>query len=446
MSVTEGAPEAQEEEPMFDVETLLTAGVIAAVVAGLALAALAAVRALLYVCPPNEVLIFSGRDHTTPDGRTVGFRVLHGGRALRIPVLEKVDRMDMRLIAVPMQVGGAYSEGGIPLTVDAIANVKISGDPEVMANAIERFLGHERRDIARVAKETLEGHLRGVVATMTPEEVNEDRLKFARRLKEEAEDDLRKLGLGLDTLKIQAVSDGRGYLDSIGRARIAEVVRSAEVAESDAQRAAVEAEAEASSRAEVAERQAQAIVSERRNALRAHVAQLDAQARAIEEQVQAAADTAKAEAEKDLQTVRAELERLRLRAEVTLPAEADREVKALHAAGEAAAIAETGKATAEGLALVAEAWREAGGDAMELVVLQNLEALFEQVTAAARRVTVDRASLVDGGDGEALGRLAAAYPAAVRALLKEVSTTLGVDLTGTLGDAVKPRNDDQAAA
>src|SRR5690348_213926 len=162
------------------------------------------IKALLYVCPPNHVLIFSGRSRVADDGRKVGFRVVFGGRAMRVPILEEVKAMSLTNISVPMQVTGAYSEGaegqlGIPLSVHAVANVKVSSDQRFIGNAIERFLGRDRAEIARVAKETLEGHLRGVVAKMTPEEVNEDRLKFARSLGDEAENDLQKLGLHIDT-------------------------------------------------------------------------------------------------------------------------------------------------------------------------------------------------------------------------------------------------------
>ena len=111
---------------------------------------------------------------------------------------------------------------------DAVANVKISSDPKLIGNAIERFMGRDPIEIQRVAKETLEGHLRGVLATLTPEEVNEDRLKFANALVAEAEEDFVKLGLHLDTLKIQNVADPVNYLESIGRKRIAEVIRDAE--------------------------------------------------------------------------------------------------------------------------------------------------------------------------------------------------------------------------
>src|ERR1041385_8559751 len=83
-------------------------------------------RYLLRICRPNEILIFSGRKHTTSDGRVVGYRVVFGGRGVRVPVVETVQRMDVSLISVPIAVQGAYSEGGIPLNVHAIANIKVS--------------------------------------------------------------------------------------------------------------------------------------------------------------------------------------------------------------------------------------------------------------------------------------------------------------------------------
>src|SRR5690349_17124959 len=91
-------------------------------------------RNLLAICRPNEILIFSGRKHTTPDGREVGFRVVHGGRGWRVPVLESVTRMDVSNITVMMQVAGAYTSGGIPLTVSAVANVKVATDERYRAN------------------------------------------------------------------------------------------------------------------------------------------------------------------------------------------------------------------------------------------------------------------------------------------------------------------------
>lgn len=123
------------------------------------------VRRFLYICTPNQVLIFSGGGkQRLPDGTERGFRPVFGGRGWRKPFIEKVSRMSLNLMEVPIHVRGAYSKGGVPLIVEAIANVKISSDPRLIGNAIERFLGRNPEEIRRVAKETLEGHLRGVVA------------------------------------------------------------------------------------------------------------------------------------------------------------------------------------------------------------------------------------------------------------------------------------------
>ncbi|MBK9070966.1 MAG: flotillin family protein [Myxococcales bacterium] len=395
-------------------------------------------RSFLSICRPNEILIFSGRRHRLPDGRDVGFRVVAGGRGFRIPIVEKVDRMDVSLISVPMQVQGAYSEGGIPLTVHAVANVKVSTNPRIVGNAIERFLGVPTREIGRVAKETMEGHLRGVIASMTPEEVNEDRLKFSRQLELQAEPDLQKLGLALDTLKIQHVADERNYLESIGRQRIAEVLRVAEVAESDAMRAAAEAEAAATARGKVAHTNAEAAIAQKKNELRQIQAELNGTAQSEIEKAKAAGEQARAEAELELQKIRGQLETLRLEADVTIPAETARIVQEINAAGDAAPIAANGEAMAASLELVSQAWRESGGKAMEMFVLQNLDTLFAEVTQAAQRISVDEVNLMDSGDGKMLAAYASAYPAAVAALLREVSSTIGVDIPALIAGRRAP--------
>ena len=404
----------------------IVGGVVAGVVVLLLLTVI--YRYLLRICRPNEILIFSGRKHVTEDGRTVGYRVVFGGRGMRIPVVETVDRMDVSLISVPIAVQGAYSEGGIPLNVHAIANIKVSTDHRFVGNAIERFLGKDRTEIARVVKETLEGHLRGVLATMTPEELNEDRLKFSKHLELSAGPDLEKLGLELDVLKIQHVADDGNYLESIGRARIAEILRTAEVAESDATREAEQAEAAARARGEVAMTNAQAAVQRKQNELRQIKAEVDADANAELNRAEAAGQQARAEAELELQKVRGDLETLRLQAEVTIPAEVDAQVRELFAAGQAAPIAADGEAMAASLDAVAAAWKDSGGRAMDMFVLQHLDAIFGDVAKAAQRLSVNEVNLIDGGDGKTIAAYAASRPATMAALLEQVSKTLGVDV------------------
>jgi hypothetical protein len=225
----------------------------------------AVVKGFLYICRPNEILIFSGRKHTLPNGQSTGYKVVRRGWAVRIPILETVNRMDMRLFMVEVAVTNAYSKNGIPLDVKAIANVKISNNPAHVRNAVERFLGTNPQQIAVVARQTLEGVLREVLAQLTPEEVNEDRLKFAETLKTHAQDDFDKLGLELDVLKVQHVSDEQQYLQNLGRARIALMIRDAQNAENEANQKIAQEQAAARQRAESAQKKSEATVLQKRS-------------------------------------------------------------------------------------------------------------------------------------------------------------------------------------
>jgi len=398
-------------------------------------------KGFLYVGSPDELLVFSGRKHTLPNGETVNYRALHGGMHLRVPGWEELDRLDLTVMSVHIHIDGAYSKGGIPLNVHAIANVKVSSEDAYIANAVERFLGHGRDEIRRVAKETLEGNVRSVLATMTPEEVNENRLKFAQSLAKDAEPDFEKLGLHIDTLKIQNVEDERDYLDSIGRKRIAEIIKVAEVAESDARKEAEESEAEARGRGEVARRKAQAEIQKAQNALRELKADLDRQAKSEEERANARALEARAEAEQELQQVRTELEKIRLQADVVIPAEAQKVAQELRAQGEAAEIAEQGRAMAQVLQLMSEVWNEAGDAAMDVFVMQRLESIMDRVAEAARQVEIRKAALIDSGDGASLPNYVSSFPKIVGSIFAEMRDTVGIDIGGALtGEKVNGAN------
>ena len=418
---------------MLDSLAGIGAGVVAGAVSLGILSLLA--KSILVICPPNQVVIFSGRKRKLADGSQVGYRVVLGGRSVRIPILERVDRMSLLSIPIDLKVSNAYSKGGIPLRVHAIANVKVSSDPRVVGNAIERFLGRDPAEIARVAKESLEGHLRGVLANMTPEEVNEDRLKFATGLVDEAEADFRKLGLTLDTLKIQNISDEANYLANIGRARIAMVLRDAEMAESLARSEASQGEAVSRRTGEVANQQAATQIAKKENELKTLKAQLEAKAKAAEETAVQAALQARAEAEQKLQAIRKELEETRLTAEEVLPAQAAQQAAALAARGAAATIEENGWALAEVLKLMTTAWVSAGPDAKDIFLIHNLEQILRTVVERVKEMEVGEAHLLDNGDGSALATYVASDPAAVRSVLAEVSRTTGVDVVALLSPA-----------
>lgn len=392
---------------------------------------LGVIRSFLYICRPNQVLIFSGSKQQLKDGSELGYRVVFGGRAWR-GLFERVDAMSLETFPLDLQITNAYSKGGIPLNVHAIANVKVSSDPGIVMNAIERFLGRDPAEIKRVAKESLEGHLRGVLARLTPEEVNEDRLKFANILADEAEDDFRKLGLQLDTLRVLNVYDDVKYLDSIGRERIANVLMVADIAESQAKGEAEQAEASANQSAQIASQQAEARIIQKQNELRRLTADLEARARSEEERTTQAAAEARAEAEQELQQLRKKLEETRLMSEVILPARAAQQAEALRAQGEAASIAENGAAMAEVLALMTETWRRAGPDAKDIFLIQQLEEIVATVSQRVQELEVGEVTVVDSGDGRALAAYLAGYPAMVNEVLAEMRKGTGVDIPSVL--------------
>lgn len=385
-------------------------------------------KGLLFICAPNEVLIVIGRKSRMDDGTVRGFRPYFSGRVFRIPIIESIARMGLNTMEVPIQIRGAYSKGGIPMNVDAIANIKISSDPNIIGNAIERFLGRDISEIRRVSKETLEGHLRGVLAKLTPEEVNEDRLKFAEELSRESEEDLVKLGLHVDTLKIQHVTDDVRYLSSIGREAIANVVKEAEMAESDWHRVAELAEASNQGRAKVAQANVEANVVRMRNDLRRQIADMDSQVKSEEERTLAAAKEARAVAEKALQQVRAELEGLRLQVERVLPAEAKQEAEQYAARGEAAIIRERGRAVAEALHLLHEAWNKAGASALQIALIEDIEKIMATAVAGVQRMKIQGVHVIDSGQGETLAKYAMGYPQMLEATFQALDRLTGLNV------------------
>jgi flotillin len=160
----------------------------------------------LYVAGPNEILVVSGRPRVLPDGRTVGYRIVVGGRVVRMPFLERVDRMDATAMTVPVQLQRAYCHDGVPLDLSATATVRPSGDESELGNFIERFLGRRREEIVQVARETLEGHARAVVAQLSAAELNADREKIACEIRATADSDFSKLGLKVETLVLLEVT------------------------------------------------------------------------------------------------------------------------------------------------------------------------------------------------------------------------------------------------
>ena len=411
----------------------MTALILGAVVAVVVLAILATIRSLIIICPPNRVAVISGRSRQLSDGRTVGYRAIRGGRTLRVPLLERVSWMELNTIPIEVSVANAYSKGAIPLHVQGIANVKVSSVEGLLQNSVERFLDVPQSEIAAIAKETLEANLRGVLATLTPEEVNEDRLKFAQTLIEEADDDIKTLGLELDVLKIQNVTDEVGYLNSVGRRQTAEVLKEARVAEALRKAEAEESEAEARTRAEIATAQADLKIVEQQNALRVRQAELEAIAGAAEAEAKVAGEKAKVVAEQALEAERVQLETTRLEAFVVAPARADLEAKELAAKADAAKIIEEGNAQIEVFRRLVEQYQAAGADAQRVFVLRMLPELIDKIVSTVAGVDIDKVSIIDsGGQGNGVPGFMTQLPAAVIGLTEQIENATGVDILKAL--------------
>jgi len=157
--------------------------------------------------PPNAVAVLSGRKRKTADGRLVGFRMVKGGATFRFPLLEQVDYLSLNVFTIPLEIKRAYTLKGVPISVKAVANVKIKSDDLSLGAAAERFLGMPADQIQKVIFQTLEGHLRAILGTLTVEEVNSDRASFAQKLTSEAAQDLERMGIGVDVLTVQEISD-----------------------------------------------------------------------------------------------------------------------------------------------------------------------------------------------------------------------------------------------
>ena len=380
----------------------------------------ALLRQLYYICQPSEVLIFSGLRRHIGSGQQVGYRTVRGGSALRIPVLEEVARLDLSNMTIDLRVENAYSKGGIPLNVSGVANIKISGDEPGIHNAIERLIGKEQDEIRHIAKETLEGNLRGVMASLTPEQLNEDKVTFARTLLEEAEDDLQKLGLVLDTLQIQNISDDVRYLDSIGRKQLVELKRDSRIAE-----------AEAKSQSSVKQAENERITSLRRLDKELAIATAEAEKRVkdaltrrealvAEVEAKVGAELARAEAEIPVQQERIKQITEQLQADVIAPAESECKTMMAAAKGQAATIVEQGRSQAEGLRELVESLKHSGDDAKRLFLLQKLEPLLTMLSDTVQPIEVEEVNLIGEREGHANLSLAT--------LLKQFQETTGLRL------------------
>lgn len=403
--------------------SVIIAGLI--ILAVMLVAVFIVVSNLIVICQPNEVLVFSGLG-----GAEKGYKIIHSGKGMRYPIFQKVDRLDVTNMVIDINVSNAYSKGGIPLTIKGMANVKIGSQEPYVSNAVERFLGMGRGHVQQIAKETLEGNMRGVLATLTPEEVNDDRLKFARSLLEEAEHDLTRLGLVLDNLNIQNVTDEKGYLDSIGRKQSAELIMHSRVAEAQNRAEATVKDADNQLKKAVAKVAAQKEIAKADAERRVVDAQTRGEAMVAEERSKAGSAIARARANIDVQRARLEQVKRQLAADVIQPAQARKAELEAQAKANSAKIVEDGKATADALRELVHMWDEAGEAARPIFLVQQFDTIMENMLSTISDIEISKITVIDSGVSEADSSRGLPMKAASGS--EQIKETLGLDLPRVL--------------
>lgn len=440
--------------------TLLVPVVVVVVVLSLLIAAWLMGRNYIKVSP-NVVAVLSGRRRKLPDGRIVGYRMIKGGAALRIPVLEKVEYLSLNVMTIPLEIKRAYTIKGVPVSVKAVANVKVRSDDTSLSAAAERFLGMSHDQVQRVIFQTLEGHLRSILGTLTVEEVNSDRTSFAQKLTSEATADLEKMGIGVDVLTIQEISDEEDYLNALGKKRTAEVKRDASIGEAEAMRDAKIKSSQAMQVGERAKFDAEADIAQAQRDFAIRQAQYQAEIETQKAKAAQAGPLAEATARQSVVAEEVKVERMRtqemiavqeqevarkqkeLEATVIKPAEADRlaaivraeaqkqaaileaegrrsaliaiaeaEQQKLHkeGAGRAAAVEAEGRAEAakiEAIGLAQAKAIEAQGTAEAAAILRKADAWKQFNDAAKLQTVLERLPAIIQASSSVFGAVAA---------------------------------------
>lgn len=216
---------------------------------------------------PNEALIISGPTvyYTDPKtGKTAprGFRIVKGGRAFVWPFFNKADLISLEIMTIDYKTPEVYTINGIPIVISGVAQIKIRGEENAIATAAEQFLSKSRQEMERVSLETLEGHVRSILGTLTVEQIYRDRESFAQKVQEVSSTDFANMGLEVVSLTIKEVADTQGYLDALGKPRLAEVKRDAIIAQALRDREATIESAKATQQAQQAKFEAETRIAE----------------------------------------------------------------------------------------------------------------------------------------------------------------------------------------
>ena len=232
-------------------------GIVIAIVVFLIIALITVFITKYRTAGPDEALIVTGsylggkNVHTDESGNKI--KIIRGGGTFVLPVFQQAEPLSLLSSKLDVTTPEVYTEQGVPVMADGTAIIKIGGSIGEIATAAEQFLGKSKADRENEAKEVLEGHLRSILGSMTVEEIYKNRDKFSQEVQRVASQDLAKMGLVIVSFTIKDVRDKNGYLDSLGKPRIAQVKRDADIAMAEADKETRIKQAEASKDAQRSE-------------------------------------------------------------------------------------------------------------------------------------------------------------------------------------------------
>jgi flotillin len=423
---------------------------------------------------PDEALIVYGRKKLlgksqlrTVTGASQGYRIVRGGGTFIWPGWEAFERLSLKMMTLEINLPHVYTEQGIPINVRAVAQVKVKPDPEAINQAAEAFLGVPTPQVQATIQETVAGHLRGIVGTLTVEKLYRDQRSFQDKIREEAHTDLQAMGFEFKSFVFQEIQDEQGYLDALGQPKIQEALKQARIATANADRdAALEEEAARQTKEEkrlqvdtgIAE--ADKGLSLKKAAIRKEVDVADAQAIKSGEMETTLQNIQIAEKEGERQKLelnaivreKADADRYRIEQEAAADrqrreqaAEAVKAEGLAHAQAEAAERREVGlaeaeatqakgEAEAEARRLLAEAlklYNEAGLSIEALKVLPDIAAAVSEPLSRAGQTTI-----ISQGNGSGSGTGAAKLTEDVVQVLSQLGPILqqlsGVDMNDFL--------------
>ncbi|MDR2464304.1 MAG: hypothetical protein LBD36_01655 [Holosporales bacterium] len=404
-------------------------------------------------CPSNRILVIFGNI-----GGEKTAKCIHGGGALVIPLLQDYSFLSLEPMTTEIDLKGALSKKNLRVNVPATFTFGVSTMPDVMQNAAERLLGLGHDEIITQANDIILGQLRLVIATLSIEEINQDREKFLEQINANVNIELNKVGLEVINVNIRDITDESGYIEAIGKKAAAEAINQAKVEVAHQQKIGVVGEAEALKlqRIQVASFEAESIEGE--NAAQAKIAEYNADLAVKQASSLKIGEVAKANAERDVLIAQKEKEEAKLKKDelarqeveklkVQVMADAEAEKRRRIATGEADSIKLKYFAEAEGIRAVLDA--KASGYqklvtvcsnnpdvATSLLMVEKIENIATIQVEAIKNIKFDKITVWDGGVGSAAGSTTANF---MRDLIKSIppmqdlAKQAGVSLPPILG-------------